>query len=204
MEKTIGGWYVYKHTSPDGKVYIGACKDLKHRWRGNGSGYRGSGRFYDAICEIGWNNFKHEVIAQGLSQTDAHKLEHLLISEAKSNDEQFGYNMQSGGIAGKCHCRETKEKMSEAAKKRYENQEERILQSMRMKECYKSHEYRDKVQNAIRKARCRAVKCVETGDVFESASDAARITGINRACISEVCSGRKKTIHGLHWEYVVG
>ena len=201
MEEILNSWYVYKHTSPDGKVYIGSCKDIKHRWRGNVNGYKGSTRFYDAICQIGWDKFKHEVIAQGLSQSEAHDLEQSMIREFNSNDELYGYNMQSGGVVGKHHCSETKGKMSKAAKRRYENQEERALQSARMKLQYQDSEYRKKVQNAVIKARSRDVKCVETGKTFTSATEAARITGIKRGSISGVCTGKRKTTHGLHWEY---
>lgn len=201
MENTLNSWCVYKHISPDGKVYIGSCKNIKHRWRGDGNGYKGCTRFYDAICQIGWDKFKHEVIAQGMSQLDAHKLEQRMIHDLKATDELYGYNMQSGGVVGKHHSDETKRKMSEAAKRRYENQEERDLQSARIKLKYKDSEYKESVQNAVKKARARAVKCVETDEVFASATEAAKITGIKRSSISGVCSGKRKTTHGRHWKY---
>ena len=40
---------VYKHTDPEGKVYIGyCCGDLKKRWK-SGSGYHTNKRFHEAI-----------------------------------------------------------------------------------------------------------------------------------------------------------
>ena len=49
---------VYKLESPEGKVYIGATSDLKHRWRGNGIGYNGSPLIEAAIKLNGlmWTN----------------------------------------------------------------------------------------------------------------------------------------------------
>lgn len=42
------------------------------------------------------------------------------------------------------------------------------------------------------------VICIETGDVYENASEAARITGIKR--IDEACRSGK-SLHGYHWRY---
>lgn len=47
----------------------------------------------------------------------------------------------------------------------------------------------------------RSVLCVETGRVYDSIKEAAKDTGANRAKISEVCSGKRRTIGGYHWEY---
>ena len=44
--------YIYKHTSPSGKVYIGqTCQKPEHRWD-NGKGYK-SGYFASAIKKYG-------------------------------------------------------------------------------------------------------------------------------------------------------
>ena len=50
----------------------------------------------------------------------------------------------------------------------------------------------------------RKVKCVETGDIFFSASEAARYIKCSRSRITEVCSGYKgaKTARGYHFEYI--
>ena len=47
---------VYKHTTPNNKVYIGiTCKDPNSRWR-NGEGYATQKYFYKAIKKYGWDN----------------------------------------------------------------------------------------------------------------------------------------------------
>lgn len=59
---------VYKHTTPSGKVYIGATgQNPKHRWN-NGKGYMHNRRFCDAIRKYGWGNIEHEVIRTGLDK----------------------------------------------------------------------------------------------------------------------------------------
>jgi len=87
-------YLIYKHTSPDGKVYIGITKNLPNaRWN-EGAGYETQKKFYKAIQTFGWINFKHEIIAAGLSEKEAKKLESELILANKSNEDEFGYNTQ--------------------------------------------------------------------------------------------------------------
>lgn len=47
------------------------------------------------------------------------------------------------------------------------------------------------------------VRCVETGEVYESISAAARQFGINRNGITRAAMDSKKTCIGYHWEYAV-
>lgn len=52
-----------------------------------------------------------------------------------------------------------------------------------------------------REARKRSVRCVTTGQVYESASAAARDTGCDQGKITMVCSGKRKQTKGFVWEY---
>ena len=52
-----------------------------------------------------------------------------------------------------------------------------------------------------RKGKVR-VKCVETGEIFDSQAQAARETGIGRYNISNCITGKQKTAGGYHWEEV--
>lgn len=88
-------YLVYKHTSPNGKIYVGISKNLPNaRWN-EGAGYETQKKFYKAIQAFGWINFKHEIIAAGLSEEDARSLESKLILEYRSNEEEYGYNTQA-------------------------------------------------------------------------------------------------------------
>ncbi len=87
-------YLVYMHTSPDGKIYIGITKNLPNaRWN-EGAGYETQKKFYKAIQTFGWINFKHEIIAAGLSENEAKELESKLILKYRSNEEKYGYNTQ--------------------------------------------------------------------------------------------------------------
>lgn len=90
-------WCVYKHTSPSGKVYIGIThhKNPKYRFGKNGNGYRKNIVFKRAIDKYGWNNFKHEILYENLSEEDAKNKEKELIQYYKELD--LSYNMTIGG-----------------------------------------------------------------------------------------------------------
>lgn len=51
---------------------------------------------------------------------------------------------------------------------------------------------------------CRKIRCVETGEVFDSIKAAAEHYGLNLPNISAVLAGKKRTSGGFHWEYVDG
>lgn len=84
-------YYVYSHTVPNGKIYIGQTKDIKTRWN-NGEGYIDNRPFYKDINVYGWNNIKHEIIAEFESREPAIQLESVLIALLKTENENYGYN----------------------------------------------------------------------------------------------------------------
>lgn len=50
--------------------------------------------------------------------------------------------------------------------------------------------------------RCRAVRCIDTGEVFSSIAEAARSRNISDSSIIRVCKGRGKTANGEKWEFI--
>ena len=119
----MNNYYVYKHTCPNGKVYIGITKNRPSvRWGKNGNGYKNHhAHFYSAIQKYGWDNISHEILFDGLTKEEACQKEIELISEYKSNEPQYGYNIvrggeTGGGMLGKIHSSETRKKMREAKK----------------------------------------------------------------------------------------
>lgn len=70
---------VYRHTAPDGRMYIGVAQEpAKIRWA-NGKGYKNNAEFWKCICEVGWGSIEHEILASGLSRREALKMELELI-----------------------------------------------------------------------------------------------------------------------------
>ena len=90
---------VYKHTCPNGKVYIGRTNQLpEDRWR-QGKGYIGQ-RFFFAIMEFGWDNIKHEILYDNLSEQASEELEAQEIIRYTSFLKTKGYNVVPGFTQG--------------------------------------------------------------------------------------------------------
>lgn len=50
--------------------------------------------------------------------------------------------------------------------------------------------------------RKHAIKCIETGETYESVSEAARVTGIYRGQLSACANGKREKAGGYHWQSV--
>lgn len=88
---------VYKHTCPNGKVYIGITSlEPEERWH-NGRGYSNNRHFFNAIIKYGWDNIEHSILHKGLAQCDAQRLEAQYIAQYRSDNPQYGYNHTVGG-----------------------------------------------------------------------------------------------------------
>lgn len=71
----------------------------------------------------------------------------------------------------------------------------------------KEHNYINNLQwmtrgDNVRKGANKPIRCVETGEVFDSATIAAKEKGLHIQNISAVCLGKRKTCGGYHWEVV--
>ena len=103
---------VYCHTNMiNGKRYVGITRNKPIRRWGCGRHYKGCSYFYSAIEKYGWNNFKHEILAEGLTADEACELETHYISVWNLTDHRFGYNLHGGGMINKHVSQETREKL---------------------------------------------------------------------------------------------
>lgn len=120
----MGSYCVYIHTSPSGKVYIGITKiKPEYRW-GRGSRYKQHPHFYAAIQKYGWDQIKHEIVYDGLTEEQACEKERELISQYNATDRRFGYNAKSGGEIGIVFTEDARRNISAGLKKFYEEHPE--------------------------------------------------------------------------------
>ncbi len=90
-------WSVYKHTFPNGKVYIGITgKKPEQRWA-KGKGYGKNTYIRSAIEKYGWENVEHEILFDDLTEEEAKVKEIELIKQYDSNFPDHGYNLTCGG-----------------------------------------------------------------------------------------------------------
>ena len=81
IDLTENTYFVYSHTSPNGKMYIGITKRKpSDRWAG-GRAYKENKVFFADIQKYGWDAFKHEIIAEDLTEKEALDLEDKLITQ---------------------------------------------------------------------------------------------------------------------------
>lgn len=137
-------YVIYMHKNKiNGKVYIGqTCQKPEYRWN-HGEGYVNCSYFYRAIKKYGWDNFDHIILEENLSFEEANEKEQYFISFYKTNQEQFGYNLQSGGNNHQVSDT-TREKCKQNSLKMWENEEHKKYISQVMKEKWQEEEYRNK------------------------------------------------------------
>lgn len=163
---------VYRHTTPNGKVYIGITQQSPNdRWKG-GWGYNTNLVFFRAINKYGWDNIKHEILMDGLTKEEAKAAEVRLIAEHRSTEREYGYNITRGGDTGVSRPHSAEEK--ENARKRWLGE---------------------------RNPNARSVICLETLTVYKTAAEAQRATGASKIsdCCKRVYKHR--TSSGYHWAY---
>ena len=94
-------WVLYKHTFPNGKVYIGiTSQNIRDRWGKEGGGYNGQPIMERAIKKYGWKNGKHEIVLENLSKEEVKQKEFEYIEKYHSYYKDPlgpGYNMTKGG-----------------------------------------------------------------------------------------------------------
>lgn len=249
MEDMItNSFVVYKHTAPNGKVYIGiTCKKPSHRYGKNGNNYIGCPLFWSAIQKYGWDNIKHEILFEGLGKETAEQKEIELIQHYQSNNQEYGYNLDNGGHAcgmhskitrqkmsnshiGKHHSEETRQKISIANKRKRRTDEMKAKYSKAHKgktlsvehkiniglSCsgekngmygkYHTEETKKKISLAVsgkNSSKAKKVICIETGMIFDTATEASQYFCVSRSTISQCCLGKIKTIKQKHFKYLM-
>ena len=169
----IMSYSVYKHTFPNGKVYIGITSlNPEKRWK-NGKGYtkkNKNGEYRQqlmarAVLKYGWDNIEHEILFNNLTKECAEQKEIDLISYYQSNKQDFGYNISNGGNTtgtvsestkqklrdinlGKKHSKETRNKISIIGKGRCVSQQTKKKISKSLMGHYVSTETRKKLSEA--------------------------------------------------------
>lgn len=178
---------VYKHTTPNGKVYIGqTCREPNIRWA-NGFGYKHQ-MFYNAIQKYGWNNIQHEILFEGLTKDEADKKEIELISYYDSTNPERGYNIAVGGgttLGVKC-SEETRRKISEAHKGMKRSEESIRKQS----ETLKGRIHTDETKKKIGEANSKRIWSEESKEKLRQSNLGKNLSEEHKRKISEGLKGR--------------
>ena len=207
---------VYCHTNKiNGKRYIGITQNKPNRRWQNGYGYKDrNSHFCNAIKKYGWENFEHIILEENLTRKEASEKEKYYIRLYNTNNENYGYNITSGGDNNF-----TRNKLTEEQRTNISNKTKEAMNSAEIREymlkVYNSEGWIRKNSEATRrqwvasdlKLRVQAangheVRCVETGNVYLSILEASRQTGLSRYKITQSCQNKSYIVNNTHWEYI--
>lgn len=198
---------IYMHINKiNNKKYIGQTKQFppEKRWK-NGKGYKNCTYLDNAIKKYGWGNFEHIILEQFEdNQEYANAQEKYYIQKYETNNIQKGYNITEGGINS------ISENALPAALKWMQKHPDfgkaRAQDMLKWQKEHPQEAYEMRLKNIKKatEARKKEVRCIETGIIYESATEAARqVPNTNQSKICMVCRGQRKTCGGFHWEYVI-
>lgn len=207
---------VYCHTNKiNGKRYIGITQNKPNRRWQNGYGYKDrNSHFYNAIKKYGWENFEHIILEENLTRKEASEKEKYYIRLYNTNNENYGYNITSGGDNNF-----TRNKLTEEQRINISNKTKEAMNSVEIREymlkVYNSEDWIRKNSEATRRqwvasdlklrvqiANGHKVRCVETGNIYLSILEASRQTGLSRYKITQSCQNKSYIVNNTHWEYI--
>lgn len=139
-----------------------------------------------AIKKYGSDNFKFQIIRDGLSIDEAWKLEERLIAELKPE-----YNVSSGGKSpghGVKWTEERRLRQSAMSKGKKHSAEARAKMKASQAKVDRSHLY-------------KSVICLDDGVIYPSTKHAAQAYGLHKARIISVCGGSLLSANGRHFAY---
>ena len=218
MKMENNNYIIYKaQNTITGECYIGATtksigerKQKKKQKAGTGS----SLKFHNAISTTGADNFKWEQIDTASNPNELAERETKYIYDFKAQEE--GYNGDCGGGFQKLVYQynengiliETYASLTEI-KETLGIDKQRISSACLNSTMYDGSfwSYR-KLEKIIPKTDLR-IKAVnqyslnqEFIENFKSASEASKLTGISKSCITRCCRGERKSSGGFIWNYI--
>ena len=203
---------VYVHTNTiNGKKYVGMTSQApERRWGTNGRGYKQNLYFSSEIQEYGWDNFKHEIVADNMTFDEACEKEIMLIERFCSACRDKGYNEELGGLGKGRASDSMREHNRKIQLKRFEDATERQKRSEQTKAYFSVEANRKRQSELISKfylehpERRKPVQMFSLNgeyiDEFGSAWETGRY-GFDASHVKACCKGKRKTAGGYIWRY---
>ena len=219
-----GSFYVYAHINKiNGKIYIGISKrnNPNERWK-NGRGYEYNFHFNESIKKYGWESFDHVIVASKLTEQEASNMEKILINKLNTTNGNFGYNLADGGY----NNRGLKGDKNPFYNKRPELAIKASIKARKGKPLSEEHKEKIRIgcknakisENSIsvlikwshlkknnakgcKNKKSKAVKCIETGIIYESQNIAEHEMNLPRGSIYQAIKFNMRA-KGYHFERV--
>lgn len=195
----MGAYYTYIHKTKDGKVfYVGKGQGPRARVH---SGKNRSKRWHEMVAARG---LRVEICAHWGTEREAYDHERFLIwCFLDMGFELLNQTKGGGGASGMTQSAESNALRSKAltGRKRPPEIGQKIAEKLRGRARPVIKEIEEKRVAAAIAAKAKKVLCVDTGEVFDSLSAAARKIGGSIAPISMALHGRRSTAHGYRWRF---
>lgn len=150
-----------------------------------------------AIRKYGKENFIVEVIDSALLIDDLNEKEIYWIDKFKTKKPN-GYNLCNGGdnTFGFNHRPESKILMSEVQKA--------LANQVGDKNHFYGKKHNESTKEKMRSTHWnkKRVMNIETGLIYDSCAEAARMNGLNRNMVARVARGEASNTKGTHWKYI--
>lgn len=208
----VSGIYGIQNTVT-GEWYVGQSQNVGKRFathlRNLAAGHHENEHLQRSFNKYGGDHFTFQVLERcPVSELDECEVKWIAEKDSKHN----GFNMTEGGggMRGYHFSDEARERMSAAHKGHIVSDETR--EKMQASKSGDNHHFSGKHLSAEHKRKLsekfkvlnahlrKPVVCVETGEVFESISAAAKSVGRTYSTLSEARKSGK-TCGGYHWKY---
>ena len=150
-----------------------------------------------AIRKYGKENFIVETIDSALLIDDLNEKEIYWIDKFKTKKPN-GYNLCNGGdnTFGFNHRPESKILMSEVQKA--------LANQVGDKNHFYGKRHNESTKEKMRSTHWnkKQVMNIETGLIYDSCAEAARMNGLNRNMVARVARGEASNTKGTHWKYI--
>lgn len=179
--------YIIKSCKTNAIVYVGLTRqELKLRFQA-----------HVAKFKFNRNEFKIELVIDGLTILEAAELEKKLIEQYKTLET--GWNKSPGSINGfsNYHSEEQKLKWSLERKGKPVSQEHAAKNRI----ARIGHKNNETWRKAQFESHAKAIICLETNKVYRSAREAAKDLNLQYSKISNVCTGKRKSTGGYTFKF---
>jgi hypothetical protein len=200
--------YIYKITSPTGKIYIGKTTNINNRKSSYRSLLCKSQRIlYNSLVKHGFETHNFEIVKEGLfSKEELSKLETYYIIHFSSfvrwNDSGMNLTLGGEGCTVVHHSEQTKKKISESKKGKPPTQAQKdYYQKQIGRKLKKSDEWIKKNAESIKKPIIQKELDGNVLKHWNSAKDVEEVLGYCRKNISCNLRGKTKTAYGYIWEF---
>ena len=185
------------------KTYPGSLSDSNNRYI----------KHARSISAIHNRAYAYNLVDEGSKETWTQREDKILIKYYKKEGEGCFKRLTNRSYnACRTRCRDLKLKTDRNIA--WEPWEDEILEKLYIQGTWRAvqKELPHRSENSIIKRAKRilgsklkigkSVRCVETGEIFNSLASAAKFAGINHSGVSECINGTQQTAGGYHWERV--